>query len=136
MTQSPEMPVPQSSIAIVTEWIAKAYGDVRVAQRENALGSKGSTDAVTFHCQQAIEKLLKGLLAKSGTEPPHIHDLPQLSRLVREIDPRWDWSIDELRFLSFGAVQSRYPGTTASLQDSNEAFALTLRMWIAISALY
>lgn len=136
MKQSLNVPIPSSSVAIVAEWIAKAQGDLGVAHREHALGPQGNTDAVVFHCQQAIEKLLKGLIAKTGTEPPHIHDLPQLSILVRQIHPGWDWSVDDLRFLSFGAVQSRYPGTIASLQDAADSFALALRIWTAVAALY
>lgn len=128
--------IPSSSIEIVTEWISKARGDLEVAQREHALGLGGSTDAVVFHCQQAIEKLLKGLIAQAGREPPKIHDLPQLSHMVREIHPAWNWPIEDLRFLTFGAVQSRYPGTIASLQDSNDAFALSLRVWAALALLY
>lgn len=46
-----------------TEWIEKATRDLKSAKvlKQNDCGN----DVVAFHCQQAIEKSLKGFLLKS-----------------------------------------------------------------------
>jgi len=32
------------------------------------------TEAIVFHCQQAVEKYLKGVLVILGEEPPYIQE--------------------------------------------------------------
>lgn len=53
----------------VREWIAKAEGDFRTAQRELAATEAPNYDAVAFHAQQCIEKLLKALLILKSLTP-------------------------------------------------------------------
>lgn len=65
------------------EWLAYAEADRRSAH--NALQMADYRDAA-FHCQQAIEKLLKtAIVAETGQRPPHIHDLRTLLRQVRQM---------------------------------------------------
>jgi HEPN domain-containing protein len=45
------------------------------------------TEIIAFHCQQATEKYLKGALTVFGEEPPYIHDLDILCRLVQKHRP-------------------------------------------------
>ena len=44
---------------LATEWVAKAEGDLRTAQREMAATEFPNYDAVAFHSQQCVEKYLK-----------------------------------------------------------------------------
>ena len=67
----------------VRAWIAKAEGDFATAERELRVASRPNYDAVCYHCQQCIEKLLKGALKSFGVEPPHVHDLGYLNKLLR-----------------------------------------------------
>lgn len=66
-------------------------------------------EIICFHCQQAVEKLLKGLLINFGEEIIKTHDLTFLvSRLQKFID----LSDDEKKIcakLSLYAVETRYP---------------------------
>jgi hypothetical protein len=41
-------------------------------------------EIIAFHCQQAAEKYLKGVLVILGIEPPYIHDLMQLCKLAEK----------------------------------------------------
>ena len=50
---------------VAQEWINKAEGDYLTATRE-ADASPPNYDAVCFHAQQCIEKLLKALLTTKG----------------------------------------------------------------------
>jgi HEPN domain-containing protein len=52
---------------------------------EKLLPDPASTDEIIgFHAQQAVEKLLKALLAHYRLPYPRIHDLTELMDLLRE----------------------------------------------------
>jgi hypothetical protein len=59
----------------VKEWLAKAEGDFAVACREIRARKSPNYDAVCFHAQQCVEKLMKGLLIHLGVTPPKTHML-------------------------------------------------------------
>jgi HEPN domain-containing protein len=42
---------------VVQEWVSKAEGDYRTANREFAVTDEPNFDAVCYHAQQCIEKL-------------------------------------------------------------------------------
>ena len=69
----------------VKEWIAKAEGDFTVACREMRARKSPNYDAVCFHCQQCVEKLMKGLLIHLGVTPPKTHMLLVLDELLRPV---------------------------------------------------
>ena len=104
----------------VREWIEKAEEDFHVAQREHRARKNPSYDAVCFHAQQCVEKLMKGLLIQRGTVPPKIHDLVRLNELLAPVCPEWSWPVEELRLVSRSAVAFRYPGESATKEDASE----------------
>ena len=71
----------------VEEWVAKADADFATAGREIKARRRPNLDAVCFHAQQSVEKLMKALLAHLGTVPPRIHDLVHLDGLLTEACP-------------------------------------------------
>jgi HEPN domain-containing protein len=87
----------------VKEWVAKAEGDFSVACREIRARKSRNYDAVCFHCQQCVEKLMKGLLIHLGVTPPKTHMLLVLDELLGTACTEWSWPADELRFLSRAA---------------------------------
>ena len=105
---------------VVREWIDKAQGDHLTATRE-AQAEPPNYDAVCFHAQQCIEKLLKAALIARQQIPPRTHDLTVLSRLLRSTDPQWQWSVQDLRLLSRAAVDFRYPGESAGPEEAQAA---------------
>jgi HEPN domain-containing protein len=88
------------------DWAELAQSDLRAARGLLDLALPGQA---IFHCQQAVEKLLKALIAEYGASPPRIHDLLELAETARvELGPA-EQSL--LTRLSDQAVASRYPGT-------------------------
>jgi HEPN domain-containing protein len=112
---------------VVREWMAKAEGDYLTATRE-VVATPPNHDAVCFHAQQCIEKLLKALLILKGTTPPKTHDLTTLDSLVRTTQPEWHWPIEELRLLSSAAVTFRYPGESAGPKESQTALEVCTKL--------
>ena len=112
----------------VKEWLAKAEGDYRTAGRELQVVESPNYDAVCFHAQQCVEKIMKGLLIQRGVMPPKTHDLPVLSELLRPNYPACSFGIEELRFLTRAAVDFRYPGEAADADEAAQAFAICDRI--------
>ena len=119
---------------VIREWLAKAEGDFRTAQRELAVVEAPNLDAVCFHAQQCIEKLMKALLIARGELPPKTHDLVVLADTIFRDNPNWQWPEDELRFLSHAAVAFRYPGESAEPADATEAVEIAARLRTALLA--
>ncbi len=113
---------------IVREWIDKAGADFATARRELAVADAPNYDAVGFHAQQCVEKLMKGLLIAQGVRPPKVHDLVELDRLLASVCTGWSWSMDELEKVSRAAVGCRYPGDSLLQEDAGAVFKLAEKM--------
>lgn len=113
---------------VVQEWVEKANGDFHTARRELAVTDQPNFDAVCFHAQQCIEKLMKAALIKKGCQPPKTHDLIQLSDLLAVQDNSWQADIQDLRFLNQAAVGFRYPGDSAGYEEAEEAVGICERL--------
>jgi HEPN domain-containing protein len=116
------------------EWLEKAEADLDVARRIAAL-DRPHHDAVAFHCQQAIEKLLKAAMAARGVEPPKVHDLPELLRRAQTAGLEWSWPLTELRMLSVAAVHARYPGFGVPAETAIELLHIADRIWSSLRPL-
>lgn len=112
----------------VKEWTQKADKDYATAGRELEALDRPNYDAVCFHSQQCIEKLMKGLLIHHGTIPPKSHDLTLLNQLLEKASPGWSWPVEELRYLTRAAVDFRYPGESADKKEAQGAFDIAARM--------
>ncbi len=102
------------------EWIEKAEGDLKVAQRE-AQTTDPVYGAVCFHAQQCAEKYLKALLEEHVVTFPRIHDLVVLLDLGGGLIPELDPLKPRLAHLSVFGIASRYPGVRADRQAAEEA---------------
>lgn len=67
------------------EWIAKAETDYSTASRELKAAESPNFDAVCFHAQQCIEKLMKALLIHLNIVLPRTHDLAELDRVLAPV---------------------------------------------------
>lgn len=112
----------------VKEWLAKAQADYRTSKRELEVRDGPNFDAVCFHCQQCIEKLMKALLILCGIVPPRTHDLVHLDKLLATVSASWALEDKQLRFLTRAAVDFRYPGEAAEHQEAAEAFDICTRL--------
>ena len=112
---------PDASEPMVQQFIEKAEHDLRAADllaREDALAN-----VVCFHCQQAVEKMLKAALLASGAEPPRTHDLGFLLETL-ETARRVPAGLREAcAALADYGVAPRYPGweLEAGRVDPDEA---------------
>lgn len=114
--------------ATVREWVGKSELDLATAGRELHAPDPKNFDAVCFHAQQSVEKLMKAFLIHSNVMPPRTHDLQRLSEMLGEVHEGWNWPIEELRFLSRAAVDYRYPGESADTWEAAEAFQIAQRL--------
>jgi HEPN domain-containing protein len=101
------------------EWVKKAEQDWVLA--EQGIQSKVPVhDGVCFHCQQCAEKYLKGLMEEIGLSIPKTHFLDSLLTALAPYHPTLKSFRRGLLFLSVFAVDTRYPGSSAS---KRQAFA-------------
>lgn len=115
------------------QWFTKASNDIRAAEMLLA-AEEPPFDVVCFHCQQAAEKYLKGLLAGAGIAFPPVHDL---GRLITELASH-GFPADHLRepaeSLNPYAVEVRYPETLYVPEDTETRqaldAALVVRNWV------
>lgn len=90
------------------QWTMKAESDWTAVEilRGN---DQCPADIVCFHCQQYVEKMMKGLLTLKGIEAPRTHDLRRLIQISAEFAPDLIALADRADELSAHGVQSRYP---------------------------
>jgi len=108
---------------LTDEWVEKAEGDFRSAQRELRVRSHPNYDLVCFLSQQCAEKYLKGLLAEKDVRFAKTHDLEELLDLLLPGQPRLEALRDGLALLTDHAVEFRYPGETATKEIARTALA-------------
>jgi len=105
----------------IVEWIDKAEQDYQTAVVMAKKRSKPVPDIVGFHSQQCIEKYLKAFLVLRKVDFPKTHDLIELLEFANTKDPLIDIFRKDLRILNPFSVQFRYPGETATLEESGMA---------------
>ncbi|MCE5325845.1 MAG: HEPN domain-containing protein [Planctomycetaceae bacterium] len=108
---------------VVAEWVKKAEGDFAVAQREMRVRKNPFHDGVCFHCQQCVEKYIKGVLQDHGIHFLKIHDLPTLLNQCLSDFPLWEGYRQAFKKLTLYAVLLRYPGETATKAQARDAFS-------------
>jgi len=121
---------------LVKAWLAAAEEDLLAADLI-LNGPMPSYRLVSFHAQQAAEKLLKALLIRHQVEFGNTHNLGELLRLAVPVAPGIDQMLAEARALTPYAVKARYPGEEP-LPDRAEAgrhFALARKVSEHIRAL-
>ena len=83
----------------------------------------GLTDPACYHCQQSAEKYLKGIIEEHGQSVPRTHDLITLIDVVSPHVSIPDSIRDAVAMLNVYAIEIRYPGTDAGLEDAKDAIA-------------
>jgi len=105
----------------VLEWITKSEQDYQTAVVMARKRKVAVPDVVGFHSQQCIEKYLKALLVLKKLDFPKTHDLLDLLAILNENEPLLDVLKPELRILNPFSVQFRYPGESATVEESQKA---------------
>lgn len=112
----------------VLEWIVKAEQDFQTAVVMARKRKVPVPDVVGFHSQQCIEKYLKALLVFRKQDFPKTHDLIELLEIAVKKDPLLDAFRPDLRILNPFSVQFRYPGESATLEESKMALKAMRRV--------
>lgn len=103
------MPHESLRAAHTKQWLAKAAKDLRLASLVLSAVPPEPEDAL-FHCQQAVEKVLKAFLTWHDQPFRKVHDLGELGKQCVLIDPRLETAVEEAAGLSEYAWLHRYPG--------------------------
>ena len=108
------------------DWRILAERDISVAEHLALTMRPVPTEIIAFHCQQAVEKYLKGALVILGEEPPYIHDLPELCKLAEKHRPSFTSISSLCSIITHFSVQSRYDqGLSLSEEDMRLVLAHT-----------
>jgi HEPN domain-containing protein len=101
-------------------WVRKAESDYAAAVQ---LGRADQPfhDERCFHCQQSAEKFLKALLEDLGHAVPKTHDLVVLLKLLVPHHATLVGLRRGLAFLTDFAVDTRYPGDSATKRQAEAA---------------
>ncbi len=120
-------------LKLARQWIAKAANDLLGADN-NLKAENVPCDVVCFHCQQAVEKLLKAGLVAEGRPFTRTHDLMTLLEELLRTNPSAEELRDQLALLMPYAVEIRYPDEWCepSAADAEEArnAAEAVRRWM------
>jgi HEPN domain-containing protein len=93
----------------VSLWVEKAEHDLIAATHDLDLVHKGLADIVCFHCQQCVEKYLKGILVLHEIAFPKTHDLRVLLELACK-HAALNLAPEEVLPLNRYSIEGRYPG--------------------------
>lgn len=103
-----------------TEWIDKAEGDWKVAQREMRAADP-VWNVASFLAQQCAEKYLKAFLEEHSIAFGKIHDLVVLLNSSGGLLPELISQRQSLAHLSTFGIAARYPGAQADRQAAEDS---------------
>lgn len=89
------------------DWLERANEDLAAAQL--LLKSDGTFNAAAFHCQQCIEKALKGYIIFTSGEHVDGHNLTWLCRQAIKSDERFSQWLTQSVILNRYYIETRYP---------------------------
>ena len=93
---------------MVLEWFKFAEHDMDAAELFLEMRPQ-HYEIICYHCQQAVEKYLKGYIVHCGIIPPKTHELGTLCEICLKFDDRFDKISNECESLTQYGVQPRYP---------------------------
>jgi HEPN domain-containing protein len=94
----------------VRMWLVKADHDLRAAATV-AKNDTGLLDIAIFHCQQAVEKAIKGFLVFSGESFSKTHDLKTLTLQASKYDSGFTALVEVADSLTPYVTRFRYPNS-------------------------
>ena len=112
------------------DWYNKAKTDLKGAQI--LFDAEADNSLVAFHCQQAIEKILKGFILKNTKELLEGHSLVFLIRRAARIDEKMRDFTKDCAFVNQFYVETRYP---ADIPDEVDEYEVKECMQTAIEVL-
>ena len=108
---------------LVESWLVRAQHDL-ASSRVLAANNPPLLDTAIYHCQQAMEKAIKGYLVFCDKEFERIHDLEVLMRYAIPFESGFSAWIDKGRQITPYATLFRYPGS--AIEPTREQFERAL----------
>ncbi len=127
---------PDSPVAAETsEWLRHVDLDLRGAAVDMAAEPPLLEDVV-FHCQQAVEKVLKAFLTWHEVSFRKTHNLNEVGAQCGEVDPSLALLAERARPLTVYAWKFRYPGGAAppSCEEAERALTIAREVVEAVKA--
>jgi HEPN domain-containing protein len=130
------MPDESARVSEVRAWFFRAAEDLRAATHELTADPPILGDLV-FHCQQAVEKSMKGFLTWHDVTFRKTHSLEQLGEQCLTVIPMLRPLVDRVVPLTEYAWRFRYPGEPddPSEGEAREALALAREGYATMLAL-
>jgi HEPN domain-containing protein len=115
---------------LVKMWLDRARMDIRSAQVDLSAQPPIIEDAC-FHCQQAVEKILKGFLTFQEIEFEKTHSIRYLIELCARKDPSFEILSESAVPLTKFATLLRYPfvGPPPTLNQARNAVEVVRTVW-------
>ena len=108
----------------VAEWFRYANMDLDTAKYTFETMHPAPLEIICFHCQQAAEKFLKGVLVAFDVEPEKTHDLSKITAVLKTyLTVPDEFSSFEKTLTQFG-VRTRYPNEI-SVDESQTKTAIS-----------
>jgi HEPN domain-containing protein len=108
------------------DWRLLAERDMAIAEHLATTMRPVPCEGIAFHCQQAVEKYLKGAMVLLGDEPPYIHDLDDLCSMAEKHRPSFVNIASLCTIITQFSVQPRYDlGLSLSEDDMRLVLAHT-----------
>lgn len=101
------------------DWVTKAEQDLKGAKI--LLEHHGGNDLVAFHCQQAVEKILKAYMLFIDNRLVDGHSLIYLNKECRKYNPEFSGIASDVRDLNTYYIETRYPADAAVPITNKEA---------------
>jgi HEPN domain-containing protein len=106
------------------QWFEIADTDLASAEYLTSMRHPRPDEIICFHCQQAVEKYLKGFLFHNNLEPPKIHNLRVLLKLCEKVSSSFAILLAHCAFLNIYGVIPRYP---REIQITDDDVLLAIR---------
>ena len=108
--------------SLVRKWLTKARRDLLSAKRL-ARGKEPYLDTAIYHCQQTVEKSVKGWLVYNDQSFEKTPDLRLLVTQASEVEPKFaDW-FEVAEQISPYATAYRYPGEVLNPTEAEFQYA-------------
>ena len=115
--------------AEIRRWLEKAQHDRSAADKLFGPDCV-ELDITAFHCQQAVEKILKAFLVSQNVEFEKVHDLGYLLDHCTTVDGDFESLRESVEPLTLFAVAFRYPGPADPTRgDVESALHVVERVW-------
>lgn len=103
------MPLDPIRVEDTRAWLSKAAKDLRSVDH-GLTASPPLSEDVLFHCQQSVEKVLKGFLTHHDIPFRKTHSLEEIGEQCLKIDSTLSELVDRTVTLTEYAWKFRYPG--------------------------